>query len=398
VAQTAGSISEDTTICIGNSVPLFINGVVNATWSPPTFLDNPTSFTPISTPTSTVTYQVNGQTVDGCVISQDVTIIVFTEPPVPDLPDTLRYCSGGQIAVNVSGAQTFDWYPTSIVSPASGPNVIVNASTEQYIYCDFSNACATVTDSAWIDLIIAQVDGFGDTTVCPGEMVLLSASGAQFYVWTPSNVTPITTNFSEVSSTVAITTNFIVTGTDAFGCVDTATVLVETYPSPFVQTNPDIFAILGEVVQLDAVASGPGTFVWSPAEYLSCVVCQDPLAQPDQNFSYTVTFTDTNGCTASDVVRVKYDPLIYVPNAFTPDGNSINSEFFALGVNIDEFKMEVFNRWGELIYTGDAQSKSWDGTYKNLPCPDGVYVWKIYYSDLFTDDTFTIVGHVSLLR
>jgi gliding motility-associated-like protein len=90
--------------------------------------------------------------------------------------------------------------------------------------------------------------------------------------------------------------------------------------------------------------------------------------------------------------------LIYVPNAFTPDGNSINAEFFALGVNIDDFRMEVYNRWGELIYTGDAQSKSWDGTYKNLPCPDGVYVWKIYYSDLFTEDSYTIVGHVSLLR
>lgn len=398
VAQIAGNISEDTTICIGNSVPLFINGVVNATWSPPTFLDNPSSFTPVSTPTNTITYQVNGETVDGCVISQDVTITVFTEPPVPDLPDTLKYCAGGSIPVTVTGAQTFNWSPAGIVSPATGPNVVINANSEQYVYCDFTNACATLRDSAWIDLVVAQVDGFGDTTICPGEVVFMSATGAQSYVWNPQNVTPATSNFSEVSSTVSITTTFIVTGTDAYGCSDTASVLIQTYPLPFVQTNADVFAILGEVVQLDAIASGPGTFVWSPAEYLSCVVCQDPLAQPDQNFLYTVTFTDTNGCTASDVVRVKYDPLIYVPNAFTPDGNSINAEFFALGVNIDDFKMEVYNRWGELIYTGDAQSKSWDGTYKNLPCPDGVYVWKIYYSDLFTEDSYTIVGHVSLLR
>jgi len=398
VAQITGNISEDTTICIGNSVPLFINGVVNATWSPPTYLDNPTSFTPVSTPANTVTYQVNGETVDGCAFSQDVTITVFTEPPVPDLPDTLGYCFGGSIAVTVSGAQTFVWSPIAIVSPANGPNVLINASSEQYVYCDFTNACATVHDSAWIDLLIAQVDGFGDTIVCPGEQVFMSASGAQSYAWNPQNVTPATSNFSEVSTTVAVTTNFIVTGIDAYGCVDTASVLIETYPLPFVQTNADVFAILGEVVQLDAIASGPGTFVWSPTEYLSCVVCQDPLAQPDRNYLYTVTFTDTNGCTAADFVRIKYDPLIYVPNAFTPDGNSINAEFFALGVNIDDFKMEVYNRWGELIYTGDAQSKSWDGTYKNLPCPDGVYVWKIYYSDLFTEDSYTIAGHVSLLR
>lgn len=398
VAQTAVDISEDTTICIGNPVPLFINGVVNASWSPPTFLDNPASFTPVSTPTSSITYQVSGETSDGCPISQNVAITVFTEPPNPDLPDTLKFCSGGSLALTVTGAEYFNWSPNSVVSPANGSSVVIAANTEQYVYCDFINACATIRDSAWIDLIIAQVDGFGDTIVCPGELVYMSATGAQSYVWNPSQVTPATSNYSEVSTTVSISTNFIVTGTDAYGCMDTASVLIEVYPVPFVQTNPDVFAILGEEVPLNAVASGPGTFVWSPAEYLSCVVCQDPMAQPDQNYVYTVTFTDTNGCQSSDIVRVKYDPLIYVPNAFTPDGNSINAEFFALGVNIDDFKMEVFNRWGELIYSGDAQSKAWDGTYKNLPCPDGVYVWKISYSDLFTEDSYTIVGHVSLLR
>jgi gliding motility-associated-like protein len=170
------------------------------------------------------------------------------------------------------------------------------------------------------------------------------------------------------------------------------------FPQPVIQANADVYAFMGDEVQLSATSSTPGPFVWSPAEFLSCVVCTNPVANPDQNFTYTVTYTDENGCSASDVVGIYYDPVIYVPNAFTPDGNSTNADFFAVAANIRDFKMEIFNRWGELIYTGDLQSKSWDGSYKNLPCPDGVYVWKITYKGLWTEEIHHLVGHVSLLR
>jgi gliding motility-associated-like protein len=112
---------------------------------------------------------------------------------------------------------------------------------------------------------------------------------------------------------------------------------------------------------------------------------------------YTVTYTDENGCSASDNVHLIYDPIIYVPNAFTPDGNSTNGEFFAIGGNIQSLQLQIFDRWGELIYTGDEMDRAWDGTYEGRPCQDGVYTWKIKYTD-FMDKQYEIVGHVSLLR
>lgn len=391
------NVSADTSICIGNSVPLFIDGVVSAVWTPAQFLDNPTSLTPISTPTNTITYQVTGTTVDGCQLLKNVTIQVFFDPPAPVIPDTLKYCEGTSGTLTVSGAETYTWNPTVNITPSTGPTVVISTSTEQYYYCLFTNACAAVLDSVYIDLVQPTITAGFDTTVCPGQVAYMQGFGGVSYSWSPS-VSPITPNYDSVSVIAPATTTYMVYGTDQYGCVDSASVTITLFPQPFIQTNPDVFGVAGEQIQLYATSTTTGQYVWSPAEYLSCVVCPDPIAQPDQNFTYTVTYTDENGCTASDIVRISYDPLIYVPNTFTPNGNTINELFFALGVNIGDFNMEIYNRWGELIYTGDRMAKSWDGTYQGLPCPDGVYVWKIRYGDLYSDKVYEIVGHVNLLR
>ncbi len=399
VLVSGGSVvaSNDTSVCLGNNVPLFVNGIVNILWSPATYLDDPTSATPISTPTNSIQYTVSGETVDGCPLSEVVNISVFFNPPVPNMPDTLKYCNGTSGTITVSGGETYLWSPGTNISSTTSPTVTISTGSEQYYYCDFTNACGTLTDSMFIDLIELSITAGNDTIVCPGEPVEFYATGALSYLWSPS-VTPITPTYSEVTTSSIVPRTYHVQGTDAYGCTAIDSVRLNLFPQPFIQTNADVYAFLGDEVQLSATSSTPGPFVWSPAEFLSCVVCDNPLASPDQNFTYTVTYTDENGCSASDDVRIIYDPVIYVPNAFTPDGNSINADFFAVASNIREFKMEIFNRWGELIYTGDLQSKSWDGAYKGLPCPDGVYVWKISYKSLWSEEQHHLVGHVSLLR
>lgn len=401
VQVTVGSgsvtVSNDTTICLGNSVPLFVTGISSATWSPPTYLDNPNSFTPTSTPSQSITYTVTGTTVDGCPLSEQVNITVFFNPPQPIMPDTLSYCNGTSGTVTVGGGDTYLWSPGTDISSTTSTTVTISSAVEQYYYCDFTNACGTIRDSIYIDLVIPVIAVGNDTIVCPGEPAFFHASGAASYAWL-APVTPVTPNYSEVSISSYIPLTLVVVGTDQYGCMDTDSVHLDLFPQPFIQTNPDVFGILGEPVQLTATSTTSGPYVWSPAEFLSCVVCTSPVAQPDQNFVYTVSYTDQNGCSASDQVRISYDPIIYVPNAFTPDGMGSNDQFFALGSNIKDFRLDIFNRWGELIYTGDALSKTWDGTYDNLPCPDGVYVWKITYTGFSTDDEFHLVGHVSLLR
>ncbi len=397
VFQTSLNVSNDTSICINHSVPLFVTGVSSANWSPTTYLSNPTSLTPTSIlPQSSIVYTVSGTTLDGCQLTGNVAINVFDTPPQPNIPDTLPYCNGTSKTVTVSGAETYNWFPNIGVSPTSGPTVTISSLIEQFYYCDFTNACGTVRDSLWVDLIDAVITAGNDTIVCPGSPVQMFANGGISYAWTPQ-VLAGTANYSLVSAIPLANTIYKVVGTDEFGCRDSANVNVLLFPQPFIQTSPNVYAFIGDEVQLSATSTTPGTYFWSPAEFLSCVNCINPIAQPDKPFTYTVSYTDANGCSASDQVTIFYDPLIFVPNTFTPDGNLVNNYFFSVFSNVKEIRMEIFNRWGELIYSGN-ESESWDGNYNNEKCQDGVYVWKIYYKKLNSEEEEFLVGHVTLIR
>lgn len=398
VLNGALDISNDTAICVGNSVNLFASGVTQISWSPVTYLDNPSSLTPVSTPLQSITYTATGTTSDGCQLTAAVHIHVDTAMPQPVMPDSLVYCLGSSGTVQVSGATSYSWSPQTDITPVNGPQVTISTQTNQYYYCDFSNACGVARDSIYVLINVASILAGNDTTICPGELAMVHASGGVSYSWSPSPYAFLQSDGSLVQVKPAGSTTYSVVGTNEYGCSDTASVRVNLFPSPFVQTNPDVYAVFGETVQLNATSNTAINYVWSPAEYLSCNVCQNPVTQPDKPMVFTVTIYDINGCSASDKVRIYYDAIIYVPNTFTPNQNGTNETFFALGVNIRDFKLEIFNRWGELIYTGDALSQMWDGTYAGLPSPDGVYTWKIEYSEILNAERHQIVGHVNLLR
>ena len=158
-----------------------------------------------------------------------------------------------------------------------------------------------------------------------------------------------------------------------------------------------VYAIQGEQVQLTSITTTNGPVTWYPVEFLSCVVCDDPLANPDQNFTYIASYTDENGCFAADTVNIVYDPVVYIPNTFTPDGNEFNNIFKAIVQNSTAFEMEIYNRWGELIYTVESLEDFWDGTYEGVMCQDGTYTWKATVTDL-DEINHVYVGHVNLLR
>ena len=391
------AISNDTSICIGNSVQLFASGGDTYVWSPPTYLDDASIATPLSTPTNTVTYAVEITTVNGCVMQDTVTIDVYFTPPIPVMPEELPLCEGSSADITVSGGDTYLWSPDIDISTLIGPTVTVNPSTSLYYYCDFTNACGTVTDSVYVDVVEAMITAGNDTIVCPGQSATLWATGGVWYNWSPPTGLN-NTHASLVTATPNAPTVYYVTGMDVNGCVSMDSVFVELYPPAFIQTSPDVHAFFGDLIQLSATSSTPGPYVWSPAEFLSCVVCTNPVANPEQNYTYVVTYTDANGCSASDSVNIYYDPIIYVPNTFTPGSdNSINPYFKAEGGNINEFELLIFDRWGELIFTGESIDDVWDGTYEGNDCQDGTYVWKIRLTD-FLDKEYNYVGHINLLR
>jgi gliding motility-associated-like protein len=107
------------------------------------------------------------------------------------------------------------------------------------------------------------------------------------------------------------------------------------------------------------------------------------------------------GCT--DVIEkcltIEKEFTIYIPNAFSPNENNINDSFYAVGINILEFEMFIFDRWGEQIFYSDDINKHWDGKAKGGAevAQQDVYVWKVNVKDIF-GKTHNLIGHVTLLK
>ena len=393
----ASDISNDTSICLGNSVQLNAGGGVAYEWTPATFLDDPFSSSPISTPDATTTYSVEVTTANGCILTEEVEITVYFVLPDPTLIDTVNLCVNNSVSITASGTdiQTYNWYPTTFINPVNTATVSVNPPNDMWYYCDFGNACGVVTDSVFVDVRVPNIQAGNDTIICPGETAELWSSGGSEYTWTPNSHQFI--SFDTISVFPNSATIYYVTGTDQFGCVSGDSVFVDLFPLPIVDAGLNVYAFYGDEVQLTATSPQSGSFIWSPSETLTCGNCANPIAEPNRETVYTVTITDQNGCQSSDIVTIFYDITIYVPNTFTPDQDEFNQTFMMYGGNIEEFHMMIFDRWGELIFESFDMKYGWDGTYNGLLCQDGTYIWKIDLEDAF-DGKKQLVGHVNLIR
>ncbi|NBV67353.1 MAG: PKD domain-containing protein [Flavobacteriia bacterium] len=390
------TVSNDTSLCVGGSAMLVAVGNGTLLWSPSGSLNTNQGNTVMATPDSTTSYVVSLTSPEGCVLSDTATVFVYYNPPVSNLPDTVILCQGTSTTLSVSGATTYNWSPNQNISTTIGPLVTIWPDSNMYYYCAFTNACGTLIDSVYANILQANVTAGNDTIICPNEIAQLWANGAQHYLWSPSNFI-VNQAGNQVWVSPATSTNFQVVGIDSNGCLDTAYVEVVLHPLPSILINNNVQAFYGDQIALDAQGNSPGTYVWSPGEFLSCINCPNPIATPEQDYTYYVNFTDLNGCTADAQVNISYDPIIYVPNAFIPDGNGINDLFGVYGGNIKSMEMLIFNRWGELICTLGSMQEKWDGTYDGKACQDGTYTWKLKYTDK-QQHKFALTGHVILLR
>jgi gliding motility-associated-like protein len=102
--------------------------------------------------------------------------------------------------------------------------------------------------------------------------------------------------------------------------------------------------------------------------------------------AYSVSFTNPDGCEEIDTVRVTRfcDPLLFIPNAFTPNKKEGNEFFAAKGAGIAEFEMVIFNRWGERVFYSTNMSTGWDGNIRGNPAPEGVYFYRVNYKGTYS--------------
>ena len=126
---------------------------------------------------------------------------------------------------------------------------------------------------------------------------------------------------------------------------------------------------------------------------------------PTENTTYILTLTDANGCTNTSSINVAVliicNPAdVEIPNAFTPNGDGTNDTFapvFSENGQEQIVSMEIWNRWGELVFTGGLDA-SWDGTFDKEPAAADVYIYIIQLDCWFGEEEATLRGDVTLIR
>ncbi len=198
---------------------------------------------------------------------------------------------------------------------------------------------------------------------------------------------------------------------DANGCEYEETITIPNVQEVQVVMDPLVELQLGESYQLEAMLGIPltaiDTIIWTPTEYLSCTDCLDPFVAPWETTQFEITVIDHNGCTARDevLVNVSKDRKVYIPNAFSPNGDGANDRFmiYAREFGIKSVKrFELYSRWGEKVFGANNflpndPDYGWDGRMGNEKMAPGVFV---YYAEIEFIDGFTEIykGDFTLMQ
>ena len=182
-------------------------------------------------------------------------------------------------------------------------------------------------------------------------------------------------------SQAAVGTNTIrYTYVSTNGCSAYKDQTIEVYPVPFANAGPDKFVLEGGQVTLTpAVNAGyPVKYLWSPSTWLDNVQSPTPNATPLDDISYTLTVTSDQGCSSSDQVFVKLLKKPAIPNIFSPNNDGIHDKWeISHLASYPGCVVDVYNRYGQLIYHSIGYDKPWDGTVNGKDVPVGTYYYII---------------------
>jgi gliding motility-associated-like protein len=303
----------DAGICPGGSAVLTATGASTYTWSPPTGLSNTTGSSVTANPATSTTYTVCGTSTGGCAACKNVQVIVGAL--IPTVSHDSSICVGSCMQLTARGGKQYSWLPvTGLNDPASASPIACPTATTTYTVTVSDGNCS---GSALVKItVVAQpVIVVSPAKICKGETAILNANGADQYTWTPpANLNTTTGNTVLASPTMS--TTYTVIGTSAYGCIDTATVLVTVHPLPNIVAKGGS-CCMGQQIKLKA--QGALNYSWSPGTGLFSTTDSVVTASPKQTITYTVTGTDANGCKASDTVLLNIFPKPHAAFITSPD-------------------------------------------------------------------------------
>jgi gliding motility-associated-like protein len=375
------------------------------------------------------TYTITVVGAPGCVVSQDVFIndpdsleIIFITPPS-------MICIGdsAQLTANGIGGSSNYIYNWSLngVSVSNQQNITVKPANSFNTYClTLSEQCGSINVTSCTDVLIEPNLLPLITTlkpnVCFGEEVILNDV-------TSGNVLSTLLTFGDGDSTLYLgsgqTFNHLygelgpysltMTTISTNGCIykNSFTNFVEVHKNPTANffVTPDILLSNSPVVDFinqssaDVISSFwqiPGSLN-SDSIYTFDAGANYPVGVAAE---YPVTLTVVNSYNCIDsitkLILVQDDVIMYIPNSFTPNGDEFNNVWNVVisGIDVFNYSLTIFNRWGQIIFVSNDPTIGWDGTYGNTLVQAGIYQWRIEGVNQATGDEFSRFGFLNIFR
>ncbi|MCB9303568.1 MAG: gliding motility-associated C-terminal domain-containing protein [Lewinellaceae bacterium] len=396
--------------------PVFLNPDANPalsySWSPAAFFPDPAAPNPSVLLDEPQVFSVTITDAAGeCQLERQVTAIV--PPPITYelAPDTVVCEEDFLLYVESAQATDFAWSenPNFNILLGTDPELLVQPgpASRYYIRLTDDFGCRVV-DS--VDIGSSQIIVFLDesTSICLGDtarLTVINLSGGDLaYSWSPASAILEGQNTGSVLVNPLVNQEFSVEITNELGCMltESGRIFVDnTVPPLSVTAEPDTLFSPG-AVQLEATFDANYAYLWQPSSGLNNITISNPTAQVDSTATYTVRVVDENGCRNEALITIIVigeciEPYIFVPNAFTPNGDNLNDLLFVEGNTIEELTFAIYDRWGEKVFETDDQSVGWDGTYKGRELSPDVYG---YYLEVrcFNGEQFFKKGNITLIR
>ena len=356
-----------------------------------------------------------------CVALDSARVSVFpTSLQAP--PDTLT-CDDGSIelvANSFGTAEIFLWSDQSDFSNilnADGDSIVsVSPAGFSYFYIQAINGPCSLVDSVAIASVTVGAVLSGPNVVCEGDTVSFTVANVfpgieLVHHWEPEELLLFGQGSNMASFVLHEATTVSVSSTTEDGdCLTENEIFVETSPLGSidftVSAQPKRLPRGGSSLLSVVPAIEGYSYLWQPPTYLDSNQGTEVWSTPDESITYQLTILDADSAGACSktytvsltVVDVECDePFIYVPNAFSPNGDGENDVLYVRGSNIERMRFVVYDRWGEMVFESRDPAQGWDGTYKGRLAAPAVFVYHLEV-DCGDGESFFTKGNVSLLR
>jgi gliding motility-associated-like protein len=379
-----------------------------------TYFTDPNEINYLPTPkevTSNGTYYIRGVNSAGCNDIKPIRVeilpppnIFITDPEGVCSPQKIDITKASVTAGSDAGLTFTYWKDAKATIPLNNPGAVDTAGT-YYIKGIGSTGCSTIRPvnvkiGAIPIVLIHNPTGCGSVDLTNASITTGSTTGITYTYWADAAATISLTN----ANAITLSGLYYIKATHVSGCSIIKPVTVTINPVPvFTVRNPSPVKFPVTIVDITTSVSPDNSLVFS---YWLDSTTRKRVANPeavDKRGTYYVKGTNIYGCSMVKPINVviipSTDPVIYAPNAFTPNNDGLNDMFKikALGeLTIHHFK--IYNRWGQVIFNTADISNSWNGKFTGNDQPMGTYIWYLDGYDEYYKKNFTKNGAVTLVR